>query len=231
MTNGVDGSISICASAYLVSNTTVYLVTRYPPPTTSRPSRRIFRYRPRRVRPRTRAVSEMLPRVRSSVAAISSRSICSTAAARFPGSSARRVSADVVPAPAARRWRREIGRQVFGFDRAARRAHGDRALNLVPQLPHVARPPIPREQVERRRAQVDVRLAEPLARVAQEERAQVRDLLAPFAQRRHVDADHAEAVVEILAELALRPPAVRGRRWSRRARARRPPAAASRRPA
>ena len=53
---------------------------------------------------------------------------------------------------------------------------------------------------------MDVRLAEPLERLAQEERAQVRDLLAPFAQRRHVNPDHAEAVIEILAELAFRHP-------------------------
>ena len=48
-----------------------------------------------------------------------------------------------------------------------------------------------------------VRLAQPLARLAQKERAQVRDLLAPLAQRRHVDADHAQPVEQILAELAF----------------------------
>ena len=31
----------------------------------------------------------------------------------------------------------------------------------------------------------------------------MRDLLAPLAQRRDVDADHAEAVVQVLAELAF----------------------------
>ena len=41
-------------------------------------------------------------------------------------------------------------------------------------------------------------------RFAQEERAQVRNLFAPLAQRRHVDPDHAQAVVEVLAKLSFR---------------------------
>jgi len=51
---------------------------------------------------------------------------------------------------------------------------------------------------------VDVGLAQPLERLAQEERAQVRDLLAPLSQWRDVDPDHAQAVVQIFAELAFR---------------------------
>ena len=50
---------------------------------------------------------------------------------------------------------------------------------------------------------MDVRLAEPLRRLAQEVGAQMRDLLAPFAQRRHVDPDDAQPVIQILAELAF----------------------------
>ena len=51
------------------------------------------------------------------------------------------------------------------------------------------------------RAQLDIGLAEPIAGFPQKKCAQVRDLLAPFAERRDVDADHAQPVVQILAEL------------------------------
>jgi len=50
---------------------------------------------------------------------------------------------------------------------------------------------------------VDVRFAQTFDRLTQEEGAQMRDLLAPFAERRDVDPDDAEAVIEILAELAF----------------------------
>ena len=49
----------------------------------------------------------------------------------------------------------------------------------------------------------DAGFSQPLAGFAQEERAQVRDFLAPLAQRRHVHADDAQPVKQILAELAL----------------------------
>ena len=50
---------------------------------------------------------------------------------------------------------------------------------------------------------MDVGLAQTLARVPQEERAQVRHLFATFPQRRDVDADHAEPVVQVFAELTF----------------------------
>src|SRR5262245_31245665 len=43
--------------------------------------------------------------------------------------------------------RGEVWREVIGLDGAARRAHRDRALNLVAQLADIARPPVAREQV------------------------------------------------------------------------------------
>ena len=47
------------------------------------------------------------------------------------------------------------------------------------------------------------RLGQPLARLAQEERAQVRDFFPPLTKRRDVNPDHAETVVQVFAELAL----------------------------
>src|SRR5688572_5653048 len=104
---------------------------------------------------------------------------------------------------AGRPLRREIGLAILRLDGAARRGHGDGALDLVEQLPHVARPVIAGEHVERRRAQRHFGLREAVARLPQEEGAEVGNLLAPRAQRRHLEADDAEAIVEILAELAL----------------------------
>src|SRR5262245_43095707 len=92
---------------------------------------------------------------------------------------------------------------MFGLDRPAGRAHGHSALNLVAQLPDVAWPTIAREQVERRGTEMDVRLAEPLGRLPEEKGTEVRDLLPPFAERGDLNPDHAQAVVEILAELAF----------------------------
>src|SRR5207247_4408572 len=108
--------------------------------------------------------------------------------------------------PARQASRSNFGRQVGRLDDAARDAHRDRALNLVLQLADVAGPPVLRKDLERLRAELDVRLPEALLGFTQEERAEQRDFLAPFAQRRDVDTDHAQPVVKILAKLALRHP-------------------------
>ena len=63
---------------------------------------------------------------------------------------------------------------MHGIDAASRRAERDRALDLVLQLPHVARPPVLREHVERLRAQVDVGLAQPLERLTQQDRYRIK---------------------------------------------------------
>ena len=60
-----------------------------------------------------------------------------------------------------------------------------------------------REQVEDLGAQLHVGLAQPIGRLAQEERRQVGNLFAALAQGRHVNPNHAEAIVEVLAEFAL----------------------------
>src|SRR5215470_3561946 len=92
---------------------------------------------------------------------------------------------------------------MLWLDRPSGDAHRHGSLNFIFQLADVSRPPVPREHVESARTELDVRLAEPLRRLAEEERAQMRDLFATFAQRRDVNADHAQPVIEILTKLAF----------------------------
>src|SRR5258708_39861770 len=47
---------------------------------------------------------------------------------------------------------------------------------------------------------MDVRLAEPLARRAQKKGGEMRDLFAALAQRRHVDANDGQPVIQIFAK-------------------------------
>jgi hypothetical protein len=70
---------------------------------------------------------------------------------------------------------------VLDGDGAARDAERDRPLNLVAQLPYVAGPQVLREQVEDRRAQLDIRLSEAFARLAEEIAGQMGYFLAPLA--------------------------------------------------
>src|SRR5688572_14384147 len=86
----------------------------------------------------------------------------------------------------ARLRRRQVRRQMFRLDHPARWAQRHGTLNLVAQLTNITRPPVARKQIEGRRAEMHVRLAKPLARVAQKEGAQMRHLLTAFAQWRHV---------------------------------------------
>jgi hypothetical protein len=76
-------------------------------------------------------------------------------------------------------------------------------LNFIFQLADVARPPVLRKRVQHRRAQLDIRFAESIAGFAQKKRGQVWNLLAAFAQRRDVNANHAEPVVQVFAELTF----------------------------
>src|SRR5438552_8246937 len=89
------------------------------------------------------------------------------------------------------------------FDRPARRAHRNRALNFVLQLAHVSWPPVLGKNIERLRAQMDIGLTEAFGRFAQKVRAEQRNLLAALAQWRHVDANDAEPIVQILTKLAF----------------------------
>src|SRR5262245_50606130 len=91
---------------------------------------------------------------------------------------------------------------MFGSDRPAGWRHGHSALNLIAQLTHVAGPPVLREQVEHLRADLQVGLAKTLRCFAKEVRGEVRDLLASLPERRHVNPDDAEAVVQVLTEFS-----------------------------
>ena len=53
-------------------------------------------------------------------------------------------------------------------------------------------------------AQTNAGLSEPFGRFPQEKRAEVRDLFAPVAEGRHVDADDAQPVEEVFAKLPVR---------------------------
>src|SRR5215475_10603079 len=92
---------------------------------------------------------------------------------------------------------------MTGLDGATARTQRHRPLNLVFQLPDVARPPVLRKGVQHLRAQLDIRLPQTIAGLAEEEGAEVRNFLPALAQRRHENANHAEAIVKVLPELAF----------------------------
>src|SRR5258707_8274075 len=87
-----------------------------------------------------------------------------------------------------------------GLDRSAVRAERHRTLNFIFQVPYVAWPPVLREGVEHGRTQLDISFAESIAGLAEEKRAEMRNLLATLAQRRHVDSNDTQPVIQILAE-------------------------------
>src|SRR5436190_21110188 len=88
-------------------------------------------------------------------------------------------------------------------DAASGVAERDRPLYLVSQLPHVARPPVLRQQVERFWRQEHVGLAQPLRSLTKKQAAEQGNLLTPLAERRNDELDDREAIVEIFPELAL----------------------------
>ena len=92
---------------------------------------------------------------------------------------------------------------MLGPDGASRSRHGHRALHLVSQLPDVAGPKVLSEQLEDVGTQLHVRLAEAIRRVAEVERGEMRDFLATLTPRWHMDANHAEAVIQVFTELAF----------------------------
>ena len=87
-------------------------------------------------------------------------------------------------------------------DASALRQH-HAALDDVAQLAHVAGPRVGLERLPRLvRQSLDLGAVAAVA-VIDEARHQQRDVLEPIAQRRQMQAQHIEAVVEVLAELAL----------------------------
>src|SRR5262245_38755761 len=92
--------------------------------------------------------------------------------------------------------RREL--QVLGLDLAAR-GERERALEHVLQLPHVARKIVLPQALQRRRGEPR-RGAGGCGLTLYDRRGERRDIVAHLAQRRHLELDHVQAVVEVLAE-------------------------------
>ena len=103
-------------------------------------------------------------------------------------------------ANAGRRRRVRLRRQILHFDLRPSLAERDRALDDVLELADVARPVIrhqpPQPLLRHRR-----RAASELGRqLLQEVLHEERDVVATFAQRRQLDRNHVQPVVEILAK-------------------------------
>ena len=94
----------------------------------------------------------------------------------------------------------ESRRQMLGFDHTPV-THNHGALERVAQLTNVAWPGIIVEQVEHRfadRADLPGMLG---AHLAKQQLNEVRNVFLVFAQRRHMDVEDIEAIVEIAAQL------------------------------
>ena len=81
--------------------------------------------------------------------------------------------------------------------------HDDHALDRVPQLADVALPAIPLQRLERGRRDALRPLVVLAAEMLHEVPHEQRDVFGTFAQRRHVDRNHGEPEVQVLAEVAL----------------------------
>ena len=102
----------------------------------------------------------------------------------------------------------EIEPSIAGRDHAT--------LYNVLQFAHVTGPAIgfqPAEAIFGKRLD---RSSHSLGKFSGKSRRRAGDIVAPLAQRRHVDREHVEPIVEILAELALARSPARDRGWSRR---------------
>ena len=100
-------------------------------------------------------------------------------------------------------WRAHRSRQVDGGEHRTL-AHRHGVLDRVLQLAHVAGPVVAAEQ-RFRLGREPQRLAARSPRCAvQEERGQESHVACPLAQRRHLDLDDVQPIVEVVAELPLR---------------------------
>ena len=122
------------------------------------------------------------------------RAICS--ASRSASST---MSASVRPASA--RLLRHLRQDVVGRDDAAR-AQRHRLLDHVLELADVAREVVLDELLDHALGEAGVRVHLPVVLV-EEELDEQRDVFAPLAQRRQMEARDVEAVVEVLAEALL----------------------------
>ena len=84
------------------------------------------------------------------------------------------------------------------IDPAAR--HDDRPLDGVLQLAHVAGPVVGDQRLHRLLGDPGRRRGRRVAELRQEVLHQQRDVVLALSQRRHMDGDHVQAVVQVLAE-------------------------------
>ena len=152
--------------------------------------------------PSRRAASARLPPASRSARPISRASSRATAVGRSPGQSV--VRRPPAPPPA-----RKSRSAAVAASAAAEHRH---ALHRVPQLAHVARPGVAQQQVLRRRRRAPAGAGRP-RRGAGSARASGRMSSLPLAQRRQVDRDHVEPVVEVLRGSRRRAPRAARSRW------------------
>ena len=178
------------------------------------PSRRIRRYRLPRSVFSSRAASAMLPLAAAIAPLISSRSMSSSrsvSAAPVVGEGAASPLADGdggrVSAGAHQHARHQVAGDFVAAD--------DRQpLDDVGELAHVARPRMARQRGQRFGGEVR---RMPRAQPRREMLDQIGNVAQPLAKRRHLDREHVEAEIEVLAERAGRRPRLRAGDWSRRA--------------
>ena len=97
----------------------------------------------------------------------------------------------------------DVRRQVLRHQHRAGFGQRRHAAHLVGELPHVAGPAVQHQVLHRFLGEAQVALAAFLRVLLQVVIGKRRDLHAPLAQRRQVEADDVEAVEEVFAEAAL----------------------------
>ena len=85
-------------------------------------------------------------------------------------------------------------------DATAGRRQDEQALDDIAQLAHVARPVMSLQRRQRVLADQARRQAGGIGDTAQQVVGELRNVLAPLAERRHAQRDHVEAMEELLAE-------------------------------
>ena len=135
-------------------------------------------------------------------------------------------SASAEPSCAPRRI--DFRRQILDADFAARRQHRHPPAQIH-QLAHVAGPAVgaqPRLGIRRQHLRLDTELVRRHVHIVTEQR---RNVLGPRAQRRQLDPDHVEAVIQVLAEQPALSPDPADSGGSRQSRAHPPGSASARR--
>ena len=148
-----------------------------------------------RLMPRISAARVLLSRVCSSVIRISRVSASSTVVPGVSDSVGFTTSGESVTS----------GGRCFWLDELAR-AEDHRALDHVAQLAHVARPVVLLEDPHRRRIERRHRLVVARVELGEERLHQQRQVLLALAQRRQLDGEHVQPVVQVLAQLAAAAP-------------------------